>query len=334
MTIVRRRARRLLLGAVALATVLLAAGAVYQGLSVRAESGRYPPPGMLVEIGGRRLHLICIGERRSGAPAVIFEPGGFGGALSFEKARAEIAARAQVCSYDRAGTGWSDPGPPTMSTSVLVGDLERLLERAAIPPPYVLVASSIAGLTTELFARRHADRVAALVFLDAANSDTLGRAAGLVTRTNIAIVCSTRWAARFGILRLVDPFHFRGETPADDAARSIAKFYTVERMTALCATARGLRIGMQELKDAPALAPNVPLTVLTAESWDQLLPPGLSGFRAQADALRGDWLASQQQFARRSTRGSWRVVPGSGHLIASSNPRVVADAVLSALTQP
>jgi pimeloyl-ACP methyl ester carboxylesterase len=328
-----RRTRLLLVAALALLIVPLTAGAIYQWLGVRAEAGRYPPPGTLVDIGGRRLHLVCIGEPRPGEPTVIFEPSGFGGALSFEKARAEVRARTRVCSYDRAGTGWSDPGPPAMSTGVLVGDLERLLRRGAIPPPYVLVSSSIGGLTTELFARRHADWVAGLVFLDAANSDTLDRAAWLITGLNIETVCSARWAARFGILRLADPFHFRGQLPAEDAARSIAKLYTVGRMTALCGMARGFPAGIQELRDAPAIAPDVPLTVLSAESSEGLLPPGLIGLRAKADVWRDDWLAGQQQFARRSRRGTWRVVPGSGHLIASSHPHVVAEAVLDVLGQ-
>ena len=275
-----RRARRLLVGALALLIALLTVGAVYQWRAERVESGRFPPPGTLVDIGGRRLHLVCIGEARAGEPTVIFESSGFGGALSSKTAREEVAARTRVCSYDRAGTGWSDPGPPAMPTSVLVSDFERLLTRAAIPPPYELVSSSVGGLTTELFARRHPDRVAGLVFLDAANSDTLDRVAGLVTSTNIHIACSARWAARFGMLRLADPFHFRGQMPTEDASRSIAQLYTVERMAALCGMARGLPEGMQELKRAPALPPNVPLTVLSAASFDGLLPPGLAGFRA------------------------------------------------------
>jgi len=104
-------------------------------------------------------------------------------------------------------------------------------------------------------------------------------------------------------------------------------------MAALCGIARGLLTAMQELKGAPTLASDVPLTVLSAESSEGMLPPGLAGVRARADALRGDWLAGQQEFARRSTRGTWRVVPGSGHLIASSQPHVVAEAVFDVLTR-
>jgi pimeloyl-ACP methyl ester carboxylesterase len=328
-----RRAGRLLRRVLILFIVLFIAGAVYQWWNVRGEASRYPAPGTLVDIGGRRLHLVCIGEVRPGEPVVIFESSGFGGAISSKKAREEIAARTRVCSYDRAGTGWSDPGPATMPPSVLVDDLERVLARAAIPSPYVLVPSSIGGLTTELFARRHPDRIAGLVFLDATNSDNLDGAAWLVTPINVNVACSARWAARFGLLRLVDPFHLRGQLPAEGASRSIAQLYTVDRMATLCGMARGLLTATQELKGAPALASGVPLTVLSAESSGNLLPPGLDGFRARADALRGDWLAGQQAFARRSTRGTWRVVTGSDHLIASSQPHAVAEAVFDVLTQ-
>jgi pimeloyl-ACP methyl ester carboxylesterase len=152
-----RRLRRLFLGVSVVVFVLLCVGALYQWLSVRSEAGRYPAPGMYVDVGGRRLHILCIGNRQEGEPAVVIESSGFGSSVSNRKAREEIAAHAQVCSYDRAGTGWSDSGPPVITTGVLVTDLEHLLAGAAVPPPYVIVASSIGGLTAELYTRRHPD---------------------------------------------------------------------------------------------------------------------------------------------------------------------------------
>jgi pimeloyl-ACP methyl ester carboxylesterase len=164
------RTRRVLLIAAGALVALLAAGALYQSVSIRRESGRFPPPGRLVDVGGRRLHLLCIGE---GQPTVVFEPSGFGNALSSSKARAEVAAVTRVCSYDRMGTGWSDPGPATISVGILADDLDRLLTQAGMPAPYVLVPSSIGGLTVELFARRHPERVAGLVYADGATSGAL-----------------------------------------------------------------------------------------------------------------------------------------------------------------
>jgi pimeloyl-ACP methyl ester carboxylesterase len=253
--------------------------------------------------------------------------------VSNRKAREEIAAHAQVCSYDRVGTGWSDPGPPVITAGTLVTDLERLLAGAAIPPPYLFVASSIGGLPAELYTRRHPDLVSGLVMLDAANSDGANRAAVQVTGTRIALLCSAKWAARFGVLRLADPFRLRGQSPADEASRSIAQLYTVERMASVCAMASGLRASVAELNAAPALRSDLPLAVLTAGSSDGLLPPGLSLLRSTADAFRGDFLQAQQQFAARSTHGTWRLVQDSGHLIAASQPHIAAEAVLDILTR-
>ena len=90
------RVRWLLGGAFALLVVLLTAGAGYQVWAEHVEAGRFPPPGTLVDIGGRRLHLICIGAARPSAPAVIFESSEFGGALSSELTRKEIAAHTRL----------------------------------------------------------------------------------------------------------------------------------------------------------------------------------------------------------------------------------------------
>jgi pimeloyl-ACP methyl ester carboxylesterase len=326
-----RRLRRLVLRACVIVVALMCTGALYQWLSVRSEAGLYPAPGKLVDVNGRRLHIVCIGTRQVGDPAVIVESSGFGSSVSNRKAREEIAAHAQVCSYDRAGTGWSDPGPPVMTTGVLVGDLERLLAGAAIPPPYLIVASSIGGLTAELYTRRHPNLVSGLVMLDAANSDGANSKAVEITRTRIALLCSAKWAARFGLLRLADPFRLRGQSPAGEASRAIAQLYTVERMASVCAMANGLRASVAELNAAPALRSDLPLSVLTAGSSEGLIPPGLSWLRGKADALRGGWLQTQQQFAARSTHGTWRLVQDSGHLIAGDQPHIAAEPVLDML---
>lgn len=130
---------------------------------------------------------------------------------------------------------------------------------------------------------------------------------------------------------LVD--HLRGQSPAAEASRSIAQLYTVERMAAVCAMASGLHASVVELNAAPALRADLPLSVLTAGSSDGLIPPGLSWLRAKADAFRGDFVQKQQQFAARSTHGTWKLVKDSGHLIAGSQPHIVAEAVLDLIAR-
>jgi pimeloyl-ACP methyl ester carboxylesterase len=276
-----------------------------------------------VDIGGRRLHLVCLGE---GEPTVLFESSMFGGARSSEAARREIGTQTRVCSYDRMGMGWSDPGPAVISAGALADDLERLLDRAGLHPPYILVPSSVGGLTSELFARRHPDRVAGLVFLDAAQSGALDQIVarfGAVTRLAATLAaCVPRHAARFGVLRLADPMRL-GREP--EGARTMAALYRTEPMATGCGLMRGLPTTLRELREAPALRADLPLVVLTAETTEKLGPLGFDSF---ADVLGSDRVVAQQQFARRSTQGSWQLVPGSDHLIGNSQPHVVASAVL------
>jgi hypothetical protein len=109
---VKRRLLRWLLPGLAALFVAAAMGAIYQSVAVRRALARHPPPGQLVDVGGRRLHLLCIGD---GAPTVIFEPSGFGSSLSSSAARQEVSAVTRVCSYDRMGMAWSDSGPAVIT---------------------------------------------------------------------------------------------------------------------------------------------------------------------------------------------------------------------------
>ncbi len=250
---------------------LAAAGALYQSIATRREARRFPPPGQLVDVGGRRLHVICIGE---GEPVVIFESSAFGNALSASKARAEIAAKTRVCSYDRMGTGWSDPGPPEISVGTLADDLGRLAERAGIRPPFVLVPASIGGLTVELFARRHPERVAGMVFVDAASSAGVERLLPNVTWLRTRAVCLAPLAARVGLLRAIDPFDLR-QTGGEAEARAVA--LDVSGGTDVDDLRHGERCERstaQEFRAAPPLRSDVPLTVLSAETNVGLLPRG------------------------------------------------------------
>ena len=320
------RLRRILFIALIGAVLLSAAGAVYQFISVRRESARFHPAGQLVDVGGRRLHLVCIG---AGEPTVVFEPSGLGGAGSSSIARAEIARDTRVCSYDRMGMGWSDPGPAVITAGALSDDLDHLLERGGIRPPYVLVAASIGGLVAELYARRHPDRVVGLVFLDAAYSGALDRYIHEWSPLRAMEACTVKIAARLGVLRLLDPLHLR-QQPADMAAANIAAIYRVEPMATFCGIVRALPVTAQELSAAPPLATATPLTVLTAETNDEVVPPG---FQAMADSIRREWHPLQLALAQRSSRGTWRVVPGSTHLIGNSQPYAVASAVFDVLAQ-
>ena len=310
----------------ALLILLPVAGLVYEAVADGLAQREFAPPGTLVDLGGRRVHMICLGD---GAPIVFFIHSWWGSSLSSTRARERIATRTKVCSYDRSGHGWSDPGPGVASTGSLVRDLAVLQDRAKLPSPFVLVSSSIGGLTAELFARQHPERVAGLVFLDAANSLTLDLRAkyGPYVRP---VFCTTAVGAHFGLIRLTDPFEIGEES--EEARRGAAITYNARVWEQLCAMARGLPQTIREFEQAPPLRSDVPLLVLRASSAEGLLPPPVRRF-VDVEGLRKELAESHQKFAGLSSKGKWAVVPDSGHLIASSQPDAVADAVLAMLDE-
>ena len=317
--------RWILLGSwLATVVTLLLAGLIYEAYADARAAREFPPPGRLVDVGGHRLHLVCIG---TGEPTVMFEASGWGNALSSSAARERVASRTTVCSYDRRGHGWSDAAAGVTTIGARVNDLGVLQDRAKLPSPLVLVASSIGGLTAELFARTYPERVAGMVFVDAANSLLVPRLASR-SGTITALACAAGGLAQFGVIRLLDPFALGAAS--EDARRSAAIAYGGRPWAETCATARGLAAIQREFEQAPPLPAAVPLAALSASTPQLLMPPFAERF-IDAAAMRDELERSHQALARQSSRGVWRRVPDSTHLIGDSQPDAVADAVFDVL---
>lgn len=128
-----------------------------------------PPPGAMVDIGGRKLHLLCSGV---GAPTIVLEAGASAFAIDFTLVQREVARTNRVCSYDRAGFGWSDPPAPSPKPSA-AHDLHRLLQAAGERPPFVLVGASLGGMFVRVYQADYPAEVAGLVLIDPASEDRL-----------------------------------------------------------------------------------------------------------------------------------------------------------------
>lgn len=159
----RRWGKWVAVGAVALVAVLAGVGYLYQTTSERRDLREHPAPGRLVDIGGHSLHLHCVG---TGQPTVILEAGLGNDTNHWTFVQSDAAELTRVCTYDRAGLGWSDAGPRPRTATRVVEDLALLLHRADVPGPYVLVGHSNGGPYARLFAAAYPDRVAGLVLVD------------------------------------------------------------------------------------------------------------------------------------------------------------------------
>ena len=149
------------IAAIVLMGILL--GVVYQKLGTRRDWRVHPPPGKLIDLGTHRLHLL---ESGRDGPTVVLEAGLMSTVLSWSALQGELARKYRVVSYDKAGLGWSEQGPMPRTADRIVDELHSVLERASIPPPYILVGHSFGGLTVPLFAARYPDETAGVVLVD------------------------------------------------------------------------------------------------------------------------------------------------------------------------
>lgn len=137
-------------------------------------------PGRLVDVGGRKLHVNCSGpgsvtdgaSKKTG-PTIVLEAGASSFAIDWSLVQPAIARTYRVCSYDRAGSGWSDPRTDVETPARIVADLHAALGAAGEKPPYLLVGASAGGLYVRLYQMDHPGEVIGLVLVDPSTEDRL-----------------------------------------------------------------------------------------------------------------------------------------------------------------
>jgi pimeloyl-ACP methyl ester carboxylesterase len=141
--------------------IFLLATTIYQLLALWIENRTDKPPGQLIDVGGYKLHLYSQGQRN---PTVIIDHslGGIEGYFLIE----EIAKMTRVCIYDRAGYGWSDMSPKPRCSEEIVKELDRLLIKANIEPPYILVGDSFGSYNIRLYCDRFPEKVVGMILTD------------------------------------------------------------------------------------------------------------------------------------------------------------------------
>src|SRR5215471_14081929 len=127
----------------------------------------FPPPGKLVDLGGWQLHIDCTGEASASPPTVILEAGAGDFSVDWSLLQPAVARLARVCSYDRAGSGWSDLGPRPRTMHQQVWELHTLLKKAGVNPRLVLVGHSYGGWLVRLYAASYPTEVEGIVLVEA-----------------------------------------------------------------------------------------------------------------------------------------------------------------------
>ena len=273
--------------------VLAVVGAIYQAIATERDERAYPPPGQLVDVGGYRLHLNCVGE---GSPTVILEAANLGMSAYWVRVQQQVAQTTRVCAYDRAGLGWSERGPEPRDARKISSELHTLLKDAGIEGPFVLVGHSYGGLYVRMYADRYPEEVAGVVLVDATHPEAFTRSPeerALYEQTN-------RWGAvlpfltRLGVIRLfnVNPAH--PDLPPHQRAQIEAFNSSTQHVVTTVEEFRATPQTTAQVRGAATLG-DKPLAVITAGEQS-------SG-----------WLEMQDELAALSANSIHRVVDGATH---------------------
>jgi len=148
---------------------LVLVGIMYESRAEAADAKAYPPPGQMVDVGGYRLHINCTG---TGSPTVVVESGWGDMSATWGWVQPEVSKITRICTYDRAGMGWSESSPQPRTAREYAKELHTLLTKANEPGPYVLVGHSMGAFTVIMYAHDYPAEVSGLVLVDAQDLPT------------------------------------------------------------------------------------------------------------------------------------------------------------------
>jgi pimeloyl-ACP methyl ester carboxylesterase len=287
---------------------------------------RRPAPGLLVDVGsGRRMHIRTKGD--AAGPTVILEMGAAEPAPYWWEIQDAVSRFARVCTYDRAGFGWSDRPREPISLEGRAADLHAVLTAAKVPGPYVLVGHSLGGPLIRLYARDHGDMTAGLVFVDTPDEAGMFRDGYLAfARKGMKPMMATMGlATRFGVMRLINLLF--PNNPFAPQVKSEAK-----RALAATRDPRTFRVAVGEFDSIINAPPGLrrenglggpvgdkPIVVIT---HGQKFPPPY-------DVLEVGWDEGQQRLAALSTNSTLIVAEKSNHMIQHDEPDLVVEAIRS-----
>lgn len=150
---------------VTILVIVVLGGVVFQLVSAESDRRSYPASGQMVNVNGHLMNINCTGE---GDPTVILEAGAFSFSTEWYWVHRQLETTNRVCSYDRAGNGWSEAVAGDRDGLTLVHELHALLAEAGVPGPYVLVGHSLGAVLSVIYAAEYPDEVLGTVLVDSA----------------------------------------------------------------------------------------------------------------------------------------------------------------------
>jgi pimeloyl-ACP methyl ester carboxylesterase len=318
---------KLIVLALGIAAIGLVVGIIYQTVNQAVDQRKYPPQGKLVDIGGFRLHLNCVGQ---GTPTVVMDAGGSAPSIAWGLVPSEIAKLTRVCTYDRAGFGWSDPNLRTpRSSQQSVDELHLLLTKAEINPPYILVGHSLGGVNMRLYASQYPEDVVGLMLVDSSHENQMTSELWRRTKMLSWLYQVLRVVSQVGLLRFIGEMNL---LPILEGIKQEIKKYPLEvqalfdAFKSFCylpdywATASSelanIKKSFEEVRSVTSLG-SLPLIVLSQGSKDSKM----------SDERFQQWASLQLDLTKLSSNSQRVIAENSGHLVQLDQPELVISAV-------
>lgn len=325
----RRRVTRILGVIIAIIFLLGGSGLIFQYVAEMRDKKLYPPVGQMVDVGGYRLHLNCTGQ---GSPTVILESGLGSPALQWALVQQKLEMTTRVCSYDRAGVGWSDVGPLPRTSQQMVNELHTLLHRAGIEGPYVLVGHSLGGFNVRLFAHNYPGETAGIVLIASGSENDDSRMPQEYKKIEESNKQTDRLLitlTRFGITRLVGNLgllssltRLLSEFPSDIQAEMIAlTFYRPQYWATTYAELSAVEEDKSQVAATGSLG-DLPLVVLSGSPDVSRLPSSFP-----VEQIKRTFQDLQVELAGLSSNSAHIVCDTCDHYIPMTNPEKVVEVI-------
>lgn len=317
----------------ALAMIGIAGAAEAGSAETRRSLTPYIAPQTQVRLpDGRLFNFVCMGD---GAPLAVLDTGLGDWSLDWARLQPDLAGITRICIADRAGYGFSSPGPLPRDSTSETKDLEDALRAAGLRPPFLVMGHSLGGLNARLFAYRNPGQVAGLLLIDPSVSiREFGTPDEFAAKMNLPFYAHCAAEARAG--RVIPGRALTGDTApcvsSPDPQWPPATAAGVERLrtqpsvfeTALAEFTSAYSVDVDQVAAARRKLGDVPMIILTEDAAHfRMLQPW---FADKVDAVYARWLAGHQDEARDSTQGVDRVVAGAGHDIETDRPEAVVSA--------
>ncbi len=305
----RRVTEWVLLSLVILLCVTAAGSTIFNAVALRYYRAIYPAPGKIYRVNGHDMHLYCTGE---GSPTLILDAGMGNDSLAWAKVQPELSKTTRVCSYDRAGMGWSTPGPDPRDADTIAGELHALLQQAGVSGPIVLMGHSMGGIFIRAYAAHYPQDVAGLIFIEGASpfqEDHESAELRAQTLPSTSQYYSYVALIALGIPRLTgdcsadDRFdgqfaRMKGQLDCGMLLSEVWREYTADR-----------RSGEETIHTGPY--GDLPVLIFSRDPQLDRKAPNLSPKLALEMSV--DWDRDQEALKRLSTRSRRIIAKGSGH---------------------